>query len=466
MILKNKKKELPPFILPGELAPSLDELYTQYVAELYENGEIPSVIELIKMFKFCPYNRICVELKALRGVAAFGKYKHPDKGTVRTSSGRQTLTEWMNSNFQTMRGNLYDAIGKMIKQAYALGYSTAEIVYSANVPGHQGEWRLWKIKVLNPCQYRFAGLGGEWDRVIYRSRFQSHYAIPRKKLIHLYCPSIEDPDNPLGDAQGVRGWNYYLARKLALRNWNTQLAKGVKGQTVVKADSNATVPLTNSRGVVVLDSKGNPIGVSAVKEAAKAFAGAKDGDVVGVDKSTEIQHFAGISGTGVDYNLALTRYGDDIFMGYGVPKTILGEGSAAFGQSGLNSGHRITLDTQIDAMLMIAREHVIEQLAKDLLSANFGLNRQDHYGSFEEDKYLPPEQAGLRVSNIMSAMLQGIVRSDELEAINRVRLDCGLSEISAHDYNQAQVQAILQQQQLQQQQSYEANNAQDNSEYQ
>ncbi|MDJ0594431.1 MAG: hypothetical protein QNJ72_31390 [Pleurocapsa sp. MO_226.B13] len=448
-------QEEPKLILPGELAPELDDLYTSYVTELYENAELPSAIDLIKMFRFCPINRIAVEFKSLRASAAFGEYSHPDKMPIRTSSGRQTLTEWMRSNFKTMHGNLPDVVGKMFRQAYGLGHAVAEIVYSANIPGHQGEWRLWKLKVLNPCRYRFAGIYGDWDRIIYRSTYRSHYPIPRRKLLHIYIPSIEDPENPLGDGQGVRGYNYYLARKLALKNWNNQLAKGVKGQTIVKADSNATVPLTNARGENLIDSKGNPIPINAVKAAGEKFAQAKDGDVVAIDKSTEVQHFPGIAGTGADYNLALTRYTDDILMAYGIPKTILGEGSGALGQAGLNAGHRLTLDTQIESMVNICREQFIEQIARDLLSANFGISQQDDYGSFDVNKQLPPEQAGMRITNLMSAMLQGIVSPQDLEAVNRIREDVGLSRLSVEDFQQMQIQQILQQQQ---QTSYEAEN--------
>lgn len=447
--LAPQSSEKQQLILPGQLVPELDELYTTYVTEVYENSELPSVVDLIKMFRFCPINRISVEFKAMRAVGAFGKYVHPDKKSVITSSGRQTLTEWVNGNFQTMRGNLADVIAKMFRQACGLGYSVAEIIYSANIPGHQGEWRIWKINVLNPCRYRFAGIYGDWDRIIYRSNFKSLYPIPRRKLIHIYIPSIDDPENPLGDGQGVRGYNYYLARKLALKNWNNQLARGVKGLTVVKADSNATVPQTDIYGKIILDSNQNPIPVSAVKEAGKAMSRTKDGDVAAIDKSTEIQHFPGISGTGADYNLALGRYTDDIFMAYGIPKTIFQEGSGALGQAGLNSGHLQTIDTQISGLVQIAKEQFIEQIVRDLLQANFGIKHQDDYGEFKPDSYLPPEQASMRISNLMSAMLQGVVQPGEIEAVNRIREDVGLSRISEEDFQIMQMQQIVQQQQQQ-----------------
>ena len=49
-------------ILPGELVPDLDELYTDYVQELIEDPEMPSVVDLVKMYKVCGVNRISVEL--------------------------------------------------------------------------------------------------------------------------------------------------------------------------------------------------------------------------------------------------------------------------------------------------------------------------------------------------------------------------------------------------------------------
>lgn len=439
-------------ILPGELVPELDDLYTEYVNELFEDPELPSLLELIKMYKFCPINRVAVELKSMRAIQAFGVYQHPDKKVVRTSSGVQTLTEWVTSNFQTMRSSLSAVIDKMFKQVFSFGYSVAEVIYSSNIPGHYGEWRIWKIKVLNPCRYNFAGHSGDWDRIIYRSNYQSHYPIPRRKLLHIYLPSIEDPENPLGDAPGTRGYLYYKARKAALRNWNNQLAKGVKGQTVVKGDSNDTVPLTDIHGKKVLDENNKPIPVSATKEAAKAFAQAKDGDVIGVDKQTEVQHFPGISGTGADYNLALGRYNDDIFMSYGVPKTILGEGAATLGQAGLNAGHRLIMDSMIGGTVEVGRQQFVEQIVRDLLNANFGIKNQDDYGEFKDSGFLSPEQAGMRITNLMSAMLQGVVDSSELEAINRIRVDCGISPISAEEFNYRQIQALMAQQQA----SYEA----------
>ncbi len=440
-------------ILPGELSPNIDSLYWGTVQELSEDPQLPSVQDLLAMFKICPVNRICCELKSLRGVAGFGTYAHPDSRPVLIPSGRTTLTEWVNSNFQTMTGNLEDAIGKMFRQAYGIGYSVGEIINSSNISGHQGEWRLSKIKILNPCRYSFAGREGEWDRIIYKSHQKSQYPIPREKLIHIYIPSLEEPENPLGDPQGARAYTFYKARMTALRSWNKQIIRNSKGLTILKGKSDDTVTVKDEEGNTVYKPDGTAKTKPALKDAVEKFVLAEDGDVVAIDKTTEHFHIPGVGGLGADYNLALTRYTDDIMLAYGIPKTILQEGSATLGQAGLNYGHRLIFDTQIEGLVVQMRNQIIEQIVRPLLQANFGIQEQDEFGGFTSEKFLPPEMSATRVSNIMSAMLQGVLDTTDIEGVNVIRRDCGLEPLTKEEFDRRQVQKLLQQQQ---QQSYMA----------
>lgn len=442
-------------LLPGELTPDVDTLYTNFVNELVEDPALPTIEQLIKMFKICPINRLCIEVKALRGLAGFGKYSHPDNTPALLASGvYTTLTEWVNSNFQSMQGNLDEAVGKMFRQTFAIGYSVAEIINSPNVVGHDGEWRLGKIKVLNPCRYSFAGTDGEWDRIIYKSHNKGHYPIPREKLLHVYIPSLDDPENPLGDAQGARAYQYYKARLHALRNWNRQMVRNSKGMHIIKGDSNDTDHAKDSQGNTIYVNN-TPKKEYILKKAVQTFSQAGDGDTVGLDKRMDHVHLPGMSGTGTDYNLAITRYTDDIFLAYGIPKTLFQEGSAVLGQAGLNYGHRLLFDTQIEAMVQIMRNQLVEQVVKPLLQANFGIKAQSEFGNFHSEKFLPPEMASTRVSNLMTAMLQGIVAGDDLDAINIVRRDCGLESLTLQEFDRRQkVRIAMQQQQQQQQESY------------
>ena len=160
-------------------------------------------------------------------------------------------------------------------------------------------------------------------------------------------------------------------------------------------------------------------------------------------------HTPGVGGLGADYNLALTRYTDDIMMAYGIPKTILQEGSATLGQAGLNYGHRLIFDTQIEGLVVQMRNQILEQIVRPLLQANFGIQEQDEFGGFASEKFLPPEMSATRVSNLMSAMLQGVIDTNDIEAVNVIRRDCGLEPLTKEEFDRRQVQKILQQQKVQ-----------------
>lgn len=446
-------------ILPSQLAPELDQLYFNFVTELVEDpllAETATTEQLIKMYKICPYNGLAIRFLALRAAGALGEYNHTETKLFRTSTGNQTLREWVTSNFQTMRGSLRQSVKKMLTQAICVGYSVAEIVNTARMPGHHGEWRLWKLKVLNPCRYSFAGKDGEWDRIIYKSHRKGEYPIPRQKLVHIYIPSVDEPEHPLGCPLALRGFPYYIARQLALKNWNDRLARNAIGTTIIKGDSNITVTKKNALGEVLLGADGKPLKRPALEDHVQKASKARDGSVLGLPKEFDYQHFPGTSGVGADYNMALTRYSDDIWISYGIPKTIFGEGSAVLGQAGLNYGHRLVLDAQIEDMIEMMRNQLLEMVIRPLLAANFGIRQQDDFGTFKTDTFLPPENAQMRANLISSGMLQDIIDSNDLAAKNQYRRDCGLEPISAEDYNQQQVRKMLE---AQAQQQYQQQNA-------
>ncbi len=441
-------------ILPYQLAPELDELYHQFTTELIEDStltELATTEQLIRMYKLCPYNGLSIRFLALRAAGALGEYNHNEKKLFITSSGNKTLEEWVKSNFQTMRGSLRQSVKKMLTQAVCVGYSVAEIVNTAKMPGHYGEWRLWKIKVLNPCRYTFAGKDGEWDRIIYKSRRRGEYPIPRQKLLYIYIPSIDEPENPLGCALALRGYPYYIARQLALKNWSDRLTRNAIGTTVIKGDSNITVTEKDILGNTILDSVGKPKKKPALEHHVKKAAEARDGSVLGLPKDFDYQHFPGTGGVGADYNMALTRYVDDIWIAYGIPKTMFQEGSAILGQAGLNYGHRLVLDAQIEDMVEMMRNQLLEMVIRPLLAANFGIKHQDDFGTFKTNTFLPPENAQMRANLISSGMLQGIIDPNDLAAINQFRKDAGLEPVSAEDYNQQQIRKLLEAQAQQQQ---------------
>lgn len=441
-------------VLPHELVPELDEIYNEFVLEVFSDPNYIDNIkmeDLLKMYKICPYNGLSIRFLALRAAGALGEYHHADPKLFRTSTKNQTLQEWVKSNFQTMRGSLRQSIKKMLNQALCIGHSVGEIVNTSTMPGHKGEWRLWKIKVLNPCRYSFAGKDGEWDRIIYNSRRRGRYPIPRQKLIHICIPDIDEPEHPSGCGLALRGYPYYKARQLTLKAWSDRMVRNSLGTTVIKGDSNVTVTQKDILGETILGADGKPLKRPALEVHVERAAKARDGSVLGLPKEFDYMHYPGTSGTGADYNMGLTRYGDDIWIAYGIPKTIFAEGSAVLGQAGLNMGHRLILDTQIEDIIEMIRNQILEMVIRPLLASNFGIRQQDDFGTFKTDVFLPAETANMRANLISTGMLQGIIESDDLSAINQFRRDCGLEPVTTEDFNKLQVKKMIEAQIKQQQ---------------
>lgn len=113
------------------------------------------------------------------------------------------------------------------------------------------------------------------------------------------------------------------------------------------------------------------------------------------------------------------------------------------------------LDSQIEDTIEMVRNQILEMIIAPLLGANFGIKQQDDLGSFKTDKFLPPENAQMRANLISSGMLQGIIESTDLSAINQYRADAGLDPVSAEDYNQQQVRKMLEAQAQQPPQAFE-----------
>ena len=61
----------------------------------------------------------------------------------------------------------------------------------------------------------------------------------------------------------------------------------------------------------------------------------------------------------------------------------------------------------------------------------------------------------MRANLISSGMLQGLIDSNDIEAINQYRKDAGLEPISAEDYNQQQVRKMLEAQAQQPSQAFQ-----------
>ncbi|MBW4635277.1 MAG: hypothetical protein KME30_26300 [Iphinoe sp. HA4291-MV1] len=424
-----------PRLMQSQLAAEIDELFTTFVQELTYKEDY-TLEDLAKMLKRCPINRVAIGITALRALTEFGDYYHSDTQTYPTPNGKMTIQNWVRSNFESMKGSLSSIVGKMIKQAYSLGCSCAEIVWTAN----QKEWRLKTINILNPLRYNFAGIQGRVDRIIYKSSLKTPFAIPYQKLIHIYNPSIDEPEDPRGDPQATRAYPFYQARQVLFKQWTTAGQRQATGLLVVQAPSDKTVALLDSQGQPIKEPDGSTKTQNAIFAAVAAAQNAENGSVFGTDIKNKVFSIPANAGEKF-FNLALQYYQKMIFYSYGVPSTIFDDTASGIGNGGINEGHRLILDSQIEAIITNFRDEILEKVVRPLLITNFGNQFEQNLGEFKVEKELDPTAANARVLSLSLAMSNGIISTKDLEAVNKLREDLGLSALSKEEFR---VQALNQ----------------------
>ncbi len=447
-IIENSNKLIP--LYATELAPWLDELDTNFVRELPETGETYTLEDLIKMIKICVVNRAAINLKIGRAIAALGLYFHSDPTLYPTATGQKTIQEWMRGNFDSMKGSLTAVARKMLKQAYSLGTSVGEIRWYKRKTQLGSEWRLKSIPVLNPLRYSFAGVRGRVDRIIYRPIFDSPKAIPYAKLLHIYSPSIEEPEDPRGEPAAAAALPFYKSRQIMYKQWSQAGQRQSTGFTIIKAPSEKTVVILGANGKPLTNDDGTVKTQPALYAAVQSAKNIENGTVFGTDKENDVINVPGGGGEGF-FNLSLTHYEKMIFYAYGVPSTIFNDTASGIGNSGINAGHRLILDTQIEDIVNDLRDELLEKIVRPLLMANFGPRFEDNLGEFKSDKFLDPSLAATRVSNLTMAMSSGTIDANDLEATNRLREDLGLSPFTKEQFDQQQLSKLLAQQEQNQQ---------------
>ncbi|ARV58034.1 hypothetical protein BZZ01_04745 [Nostocales cyanobacterium HT-58-2] len=445
--------ELP---ITASLAPDLDELYAEQIQEL-SKVNIPddqyTLDDLTKMLRWCPINRVAVELKALRAATTFGDYYHSDPNPYPTASGEKTIQEWIRGNFDSMRGSLTDVVGKIVRQAYALGRCCGEIVWEKKTSGIRQEWRLKRINLLTPSRYNFAGSKGKVDRLVYTPNGGKPFAIPYSKVVHVYSPSIDEPDDPRGDPQAARALPFYRARQQMYKAWSIAAKKQATGTTVIQAPSEKTVPARDRAGNQRYNADGSPKTEPALTAAVSAAQQIENGSVFGTDLENRVTSIPANGGENF-FNITLIHYQKIIFYCYGVPSTIFDDTASGIGNTGVNAGHRLILDNQIEAIIQSLRDELLEKVVRPLLLANFGRKFESNLGEFKSQKFLDPALASTRVSNLIMAMTNGPIDANDLEAINRLREDLGLSPLPKEIFDQQQIAKLLAQQEQQVNEQY------------
>lgn len=423
--------------LPGQISPSIDNLIWDFVASLDTKTKYP-LKDLAAMLRADPISGAALTVKASRAIALVGAFKHGNNEVASFPSGNYTPVEFVNSCWELMDGSLSDVILQMAKQAYGLGRSVAEIVFSTDMPGHNGELRIKRFNILEPSRIKFAGKKGQIDRVIYSSS-KGEVGIPYSKCLHISNTPI-DSNDPNGDPQAAAAYPFWEFHKLLMREWSVACQRQATGLTIVQVPSTEPIPLLDKDGKVIIDAYGNPKTTSALAQALDQLKDLSNGSIVGTDKNNTVTTIPQTGGEGF-FNLTSEKLDKYRWLAYGIPYTIFNEGTATLGQSGLNSGHRLILDGLIEEIARQFRDRLINNVCRPLLTWNFGI--KNTYGTFEAEQFLDPAQSGMRVSNIMTCIQTGLFNPTDLEALNQLRKDLGLSLRRQEDFNQELIEKIM-----------------------
>jgi hypothetical protein len=415
------------WVFPGELTQSLSALGGDFVRALNRSLERGiSIYDLIKVSRYCNLSDRALRIIGLRSRSRLGEYICNDNQTypLGINEAPTTRQEWVRSNFESMVGDLPTIVGNMIPQAVGFGCSVAEIVSDYSDRDGQ-QWRLSKLKILEIDRYEFAGYDGEIDRVIYRPLYGVPYPIPIAKLLVIYVPKIDNPNDLNGDSAIARAYPFYLARQLGYQAWSLAGQNQATGYPVYKARSEKNVQLLDSSGKAMRDEDGNVRVTNAVYALAEKLKNHRSGEAIVLDKDEEVTSLNPGSGDAF-YNTFLTNLQKQIFICYGMPSTILDDTQSALGGVGINRNHMEILDSQIDGVMANTRSEIIEKVVRPLSIANFGIDIERNLGEFMLESGIDPTIAGIQTSNIMQGTMQGLLDPNDFEVVNTFRKLCGL----------------------------------------
>lgn len=428
-------------VLPGELSMAISALGLDFPTQLqqqFNDGIDLSV--LIKMLRICPLCHRAISILSLRAMPLLGEYVNPDDRAFYLSELQPRITkqEWVRSNFQTMQGSISSIYQMMRAQADFFGHSVAEIIWDDNVPGYPFQWRLVQLRILEIDRYYFAGRGGQVDRIIYYPKHHSPIAIPIEKLLVIYTPSAEDPNDPYGDCAGARAYPFYLARQMALKNWSIAAQNQANGNPWFKADSAKNVQLFDRHGRPLLDENGRARMVNSVYATAEMAKDIGNGKPIVVDKSVDIGSLVASGGENF-FDRFIQSLNKNILWCWGIPTTILDDTQSGIGNKGLNEGHMLILDSAIKASVERDRQSIVETIFRPLLTVNFGKDATANLGEFEVTHFVDPNTAGIQISNIMQAIMNGALDVNDLAVKNKIESLCGLPVTSREEFDKAQL---------------------------
>jgi hypothetical protein len=389
----------------GQRTRTINRLTQNFLQELFNNDrDLPKYIEAAKTDS---YIRSCQELKCLRLANKIGKYTHSDA----------SIQAWVRSNFDNINGRLHHIVGRL-GSAMAYGFSNAEIIFSAKIPGHKGQWRLKGLNVLDQTRTTFEGLDGEVKYLVYRDGKNVKTRVPYESCLHLvngYSSNIYNSDFVFGDPEAKTAYKYYLAKQAILAEMMIAAKNNATGILLGKVDSNEWVEMTDAQGKPIVGNDGQSKTEPAAMNLLRQLIATENNSVIVTDNKNNVTPLIMPTSEGF-WNMSIEILNKHIQRAYGIPSLMFEEGSSSMGMNSLGKQHSTVLDAQIESLVQQLQDQLIEKIVRPLLVYNFGI--KDDFGEFQSDRTLDPEVANIRIQSLISAMSAQVIPTTNLNVIN------------------------------------------------
>lgn len=247
--------------------------------------------------------------------------------------------------------------------------------------------------------------------------------IPVEKCIHYAFDAQGKFGNPYGRSLLRRAYKWYVMKDAFLQMLAIALDRKGTPLTIVYADPNTTL-LDGDKVSPGVSAKGIKAGIRADAAAAKAFQNVhNDSTIILPGKKGQIfdTDFVPQTSNAGDFMEAIKLCNMSMLRALLVPSLIFGNGDGT-GSYSLGQEHAKTFDKILDGMLCGAKDALIHQLVKPLISYNFPASawRKDGLGEFSKVE-LSPDEIGKEVDIFEKAVRIGAVDMSDLNDLNAIR---------------------------------------------
>lgn len=409
----------------GQYSTNIAALSSVLIKEITYPAETvrPPIKELRIMAEKDPMVAKCASLKALRISQTFGNYTHTKK----------EIETFINSNLNTLNKSFKHIIFKAAHCVVLYGFAIIEFTLTSKARGHQGQWRLANLNVLNPERIiRFKGKHGRVEAIEYDNGGGKFINIPYGKCIHIInnSGSAFEESELWGVGDGIAALNYYKLKKVVL----TQLALATKNNSTgiihAKVSNTGRTILVDSKMNPMRGSNGQPIEVTKQIALNYQLQDLYKKDYIVTDTDVDLNRIQ-IQNDYQFWEYILGYIDRAIQQAFGVPVGIFDSGVSGLQNVGLSQNFKSIFDSTIFSLTTLFKEELLNKVIKRLLAFNFPSDwYKDNYGEFAFDVQEDQDVINSRLSTVSSLLASGIIDINDVEVLALIRKDLGLPALT------------------------------------